>query len=153
MWGNFTEQGNVSSDHTPRKAWSSTALTAFLPVDTGEKKPSSIWARWHESTCHGNSPCTSMAAHAVLHRLPHSPRAWLGGQGDVLEHPRGPRPQHLQLENTGDGAAEPRPGVLRPPQHLGVSQSLMRLSSPHLCMVLPHFTTPRIRHFQERSDI
>lgn len=85
--------------------------------------------------------------------MPYSPRAWMGGQGDVLEHSRGPLPQHLQPEHAGDGAAEPRPGVPRPPQHLRVSQPPKRLSSPHLCGVLPHFTTPRVRHFQERSDV
>lgn len=100
------------------KSWSSAALMAFC---------SSTWTRQHKSTHHGNSPCTIMGVYAKFHHLPHSPLAWIGGQGGVLEQPRGPGLQHLQ------------------PQPLSVSQSHTNLSSPHPCRL-------RGRLFQQHSD-
>lgn len=81
MWRDFTELGNVSSDHIPAKSWSSTPPMAFS---------SSTWTRQHKSTHHGNSSCTITGVYAKFHHLPHSPHAWIGGQGGVLEHPGAP---------------------------------------------------------------
>lgn len=85
-----------------------------------EKKVSSTWARWHESTCHRNSPCTFSAAHAVLHCLLRSPRAWVGGRGDVLQHP----------------------GVLSPSTCSGGSQGTVLPAKPHSGMSPPPHAAP-----------